>query len=97
MRSEIGHGVATWSAAWWRESAVAWLDVELARAGSERTGELAQRSLRPWATVLRVPMARSGSRRPGLYGRLQRELEPHVDAPLQTLASVLDESYLGEA
>jgi hypothetical protein len=50
-----GHGVAAWSTTSWRESAVAWIDSELAGAGRERTGEVEQASLRPWATVLRVP------------------------------------------
>lgn len=50
-------GVEVWSSASWRELAVAWLDEQLAAAGLERTGEVAQPNLRPWATVLRAPTA----------------------------------------
>jgi hypothetical protein len=55
MRSGIDHGLAAWSTMSWRESAVAWVDAQLAGAGNERTGVVEQASLRPWATVLRVP------------------------------------------
>jgi hypothetical protein len=48
-------GVAVWSSAAWREDAVAWLDEQLAVAGIERTGEIEQPHVRPWATVLRAP------------------------------------------
>jgi Phosphotransferase enzyme family len=50
--------VATWSSPRWRAAAVAWLDERLAAAGIERTGEVEQTHLRPWATVLRAPTAR---------------------------------------
>jgi Phosphotransferase enzyme family len=50
-------GVAVWSSAAWREAAVAWVDEALAAAGLERTGEVEQPRVRPWATVLRVPVA----------------------------------------
>lgn len=50
-------GVEVWSSASWRERAVGWLDEQLATAGLERTGEVAQPNLRPWATVLRAPTA----------------------------------------
>ena len=36
------------------DRATAWVDERLAEAGFERTGEIEQRSLRPWATVLRA-------------------------------------------
>ena len=52
-----GYGVGVWSSAEWREGAVAWIDAALAAAGLERTGEVEQPHLRPWATVLRVPTA----------------------------------------
>jgi len=55
-----GRGVAVWSSAAWRESAVAWIDEQLAAAGLERAGEVEQPRVRPWATVLRVP-ARGGA------------------------------------
>jgi hypothetical protein len=52
-----GRGVAVWSSAAWREAAVAWIDERLAAAGLERTGEVEQPRVRPWATVLRVPVS----------------------------------------
>ena len=51
------YGVAAWSSPTWRDSAVSWLDEQLAAAGLERTGEVKQARLRPWATVLRAPTA----------------------------------------
>jgi hypothetical protein len=36
---------------------VEWVDERLAAAGLERTGEVEQPRLRPWATVLKVPTA----------------------------------------
>jgi hypothetical protein len=48
-------GVAVWSTPQWRAGAVAWLDEQLAAAGIERTGEVDQPHLRPWATALRAP------------------------------------------
>jgi hypothetical protein len=52
-----GRGVAIWSSAAWRETAVAWIDDRLAEAGLERAGAVEQPRVRPWATVLRVPVA----------------------------------------
>jgi hypothetical protein len=52
-----GRGVAVWSSAAWREAAVAWIDERLAAAGLARTGEVEQPRVRPWATVLRVPVS----------------------------------------
>ena len=52
-----GYGVRVWSSAEWREEAVAWIDSSLAAAGLERSSEVEQPHLRPWATVLRVPTA----------------------------------------
>jgi hypothetical protein len=52
---ESGRGVAVWSTAEWRASAVAWIDRRLAAAGIVRTGEVDQSRVRPWSTVLRVP------------------------------------------
>lgn len=49
------HGVAVWSSAGWLAHATAWIDERLAEAGLHRTGDVEQRSLRPWAAVWRVP------------------------------------------
>jgi hypothetical protein len=51
-----GRGVAIWSSAAWREVAVAWIDDRLAEAGLARAGAVEQPRVRPWATVLRVPV-----------------------------------------
>ena len=53
--SEPTHGVRLWSSPVWRANAVEWLDQRLAAVGLERTGEVEQPHLRPWATVLRAP------------------------------------------
>lgn len=56
MSGEIfEHGVAIWSSESWIAGATAWVDERLAEAGLTRTGDMEQRSLRPWASVLRVP------------------------------------------
>jgi len=47
--------VAVWSSEAWLAQAATWVDERLAEAGVTRTGDLEQRSLRPWASVLRVP------------------------------------------
>jgi Phosphotransferase enzyme family len=49
------HGVAVWASAAWREEAVAWLDERLGEASIQRTGEVEQPHLRPWATALWAP------------------------------------------
>ncbi|MGH9035273.1 MAG: aminoglycoside phosphotransferase family protein [Acidimicrobiia bacterium] len=49
------HGTAVWSTPEWRDGAVAWLDEQLRAAGIERTGDVEQPHLRPWATALRAP------------------------------------------
>ena len=54
-RTRSARGVAVWATAAWRNEAVAWVDAELAKHGAHRTGDVDQPSLRPWATVLRVP------------------------------------------
>jgi Phosphotransferase enzyme family len=54
----VGTGTELWSSASWRESAVSWLDAQLATTGAERTGEVDQPHLRPWATALRAPTTR---------------------------------------
>lgn len=54
--SEIaGSGIAAWSSPEWRDQAVSWLDAQLTAAGIDRTGDVEQPHLRPWATVLRAP------------------------------------------
>jgi Phosphotransferase enzyme family len=55
MGEGFEHGVAVWSSESWIAGATAWVDERLAEAGLARTGEMEQRSLRPWASVLRVP------------------------------------------
>jgi hypothetical protein len=47
--------VAVWSSETWLAQAAEWVDERLAEAGVRRTGDLEQRNLRPWASVLRVP------------------------------------------
>ena len=54
-RSPSAGGVAAWSSQAWRESAVSWLDEQLSGAGIERTGEVEQPRVRPWATLLTAP------------------------------------------
>jgi hypothetical protein len=44
-----------WSSPAWRAEAQAWLDTQLAASGLQRTGDIAQPHLRPWATVLSAP------------------------------------------
>jgi hypothetical protein len=87
-------GVDVWSSASWREQAVAWLDHQLAAAGIERTGEVTQPHLRPWATALRAPTtdgpvwlkaAGPGTAfEVGLYELLHREAPDHVLPPIAT-------------
>jgi hypothetical protein len=86
--------VAAWSSAAWRESAVAWVDEQLAAAGLERVGEVEHPRVRPWAAVLRVPV-RGGpvwfkAAGPGtafevpLYGLLARTVPESVLTPIAT-------------
>ena len=49
---------AEWSSDAWRQLVTAWLDEQLAAAGTSRTGEVTQPHLRPWGTVLTAPTAR---------------------------------------
>lgn len=46
---------ARWASPGWRAEATTWLDGQLAAVGLERTGEVEQPHLRPWATALRAP------------------------------------------
>jgi Phosphotransferase enzyme family len=83
-----------WTTAAWRAEAVSWLDDRLAAAGIERTGEVEQPHLRPWATALRAPTdsgavwlkaAGSGTAfEAGLYELLQRVAPEHVLTPIAT-------------
>ena len=86
-------GVAAWSTAAWREAAVAWVDERLATAGLERAGVAEQTRVRPWATVLRVPVRGGGAvwfkaAGPGtafevpLYALLARVVPDHVLTPI---------------
>ena len=86
-------GVAAWSSPAWRAAAVAWVDERLAAAGLERAGEAEQTRVRPWATILRVPV-RGGeavwfkAAGPGtafevpLYALLARTVPDHVLTPI---------------
>ena len=92
MRPGTEHGVATWSSAAWRTSAVAWVDEQLAAAGIVRTGEVEQPHLRPWATVLRASTTDGTvwlkAASPGtafevaLYELLARTVPDHVLTPI---------------
>jgi hypothetical protein len=71
---------------------VAWIDARLAAAGLERTGDVEQPRVRPWATVLRVPVrggalwfkaAGSGTAfEVPLYGLLARVVPGNVLTPI---------------
>jgi hypothetical protein len=84
--------VRLWTSAAWREQAVGWIDRRLAEAGLERTGDVEQPRVRPWATVLRAPttggdvwMKAAGPAtafEAGLYELLAREAPADVLAPL---------------
>jgi Phosphotransferase enzyme family len=86
------HGVAAWSSDSWVAGATAWVDERLAEAGLTRTGDVEQRSLRPWASVLRVPsssgpvwLKATGPQtrfEVDLYGLLQRVAPERVLTPL---------------
>lgn len=86
--------MAVWSSAEWMAEAVAWLDARLAGAGIERTGEVDQPHLRPWATVLsaststgRVWFKAAGpgtAFEVGLYELLHRVAPDYVLPPLAT-------------
>ena len=84
--------VRLWSSEAWREQAAGWIDRRLADAGLERTGEVEQPRVRPWATVLRAPttdgdvwMKAAGAAtafEAGLYELLAREAPDDVLTPL---------------
>jgi Phosphotransferase enzyme family len=90
--TETGHGTDVWASAWWLGLAVAWLDEQLAAAGTERAGEIEQTHLRPWGTVLRAPTANGPvwlkAAAPNtafevrLYALLQRVAPEHVLDPI---------------
>jgi hypothetical protein len=71
---------------------VEWVDERLAAAGAERTGEVEQPHLRPWATVLKVPTtngvawfkaaAPDTAFEAALYELLARVVPEHVLTPL---------------
>ena len=101
--------VAEWSSPAWREGAVAWIDARLADAGILRArdaylevftdvaprAELAE-TLELACRVAKVARALTWER----ALRAAREQNEEVDAyfasaPAETLAAVLDESYLG--
>jgi hypothetical protein len=86
--------VAVWSSEAWIAETTEWVDERLAEAGLTRTGELEQRSLRPWASVLRVPSSAGplwlkatgpASRfEVGLYRLLDRVVPERVLSPIAT-------------
>ncbi len=94
MRLEGAYGVTAWSSARWRQSAVEWIDQQLAAAGIERTGPVEQPRLRPWGTVLKAPTAGGpvwlkavgpgAAFEPGLCELLARMVPRKVLAPLGT-------------
>jgi Phosphotransferase enzyme family len=89
-----GTGVEVWASQAWFALAVSWLDDQLAAAGIERTGEVEQPHLRPWATVLRAPTTRGPvwlkaagpgtSTEIGLYELLHHVVPDRVLAPIAT-------------
>jgi hypothetical protein len=89
---ESGTGIEIWSSAAWRELAVTWLDAQLAHEGIQRTGDVEQPHLRPWATALKAPTthgpiwlkaAGPGTAfEVGLYGLLHRAAPECVLAPI---------------
>jgi hypothetical protein len=91
---DYGTGTEVWSSTAWREVAVTWLDERLVVAGMERTGEVEQPHLRPWASVLKAPTTRgpvwlkaAGSGtvfEVGLYELLQRVAPDRVLTPIAT-------------
>jgi hypothetical protein len=93
-RAGLDHGTGTevWSSAWWRELAVSWLDERLAAAGVQRTGQVEQPHLRPWATALKAPTSHgpvwlkaagpTTAFEVGLYQLLQRVAPDHVLTPI---------------
>jgi hypothetical protein len=93
--STNGHGDSgqdVWGAPAWRQRAVTWLDGVLAAAGIQRTGDVEQPHLRPWATALCAPTTRGrvwlkapgpGTRfEVGLYAVLARVAPQRVLEPL---------------
>lgn len=92
MGAGPGSGVEVWSSASWRELAVSWLDEQLTGAGIERTGEVEQPHLRPWATALRAPTTQGPvwlkAAGPGtafevdLYQLLHKVAPDHVLSPI---------------
>lgn len=88
------HGAELWASPAWRRRAVAWLDEQLAAAGTMRTGEVEQPHLRPWSTVLRAPTDRgpvwlkatgpANAFEAGLYELLSRVVPGHVLGPIAT-------------
>ena len=82
------HGIALWSSEEWLGRALAWVDA----AGVVRTGEAERKTLRPWATVLRVPatdgavwLKATGPEvafEAGLYELLERVAPDRVLSPL---------------
>ena len=87
-------GTAVWASPAWRDEAVSWLDERLAAVGVERSGDVEQPHLRPWATVLRAPTTagvvwlkaagRGTAFEVGLYELLAKVVPDRVLIPLAT-------------
>jgi hypothetical protein len=86
--------VAIWSSAAWRAEALDWLDERLISVGAERSGEVEQPHIRPWATALRVPTTEgivwlkacspSNAFEVGIYDLLVRVAPERVLIPIAT-------------
>jgi len=58
VESGMGESDATqWRDPSWRAQAYEWIDARLSEVGRDRTGQIDQPHMSPWATVLRVPTA----------------------------------------
>jgi len=92
VNTDEASGVQVWSSQAWRERAVDWLDEQLIEAAIERTGEVEQPRIRPWATLLTAPTtagrvwlkaaAPSTAYEASLYLVLHRVTPARVLAPL---------------
>ena len=61
MSSGETTGIATWRDPGWREAALEWAVVQLARAGLEPDGEPEQPHVRTWSTAFRLPLRGGGA------------------------------------
>ena len=85
-------GLEAWRDPEWRAFAPTWVDDQLKAAGLERTGDVKQPHVRPWATVLSAPttgsrvwlktMAPGTTFEVGLYELLVRVAPRNVLTPI---------------